>query len=54
MKNLKKYQTEIKIIRRIFRKIKKKINKILNFLPNIALEDVPIGKDEKSNKELTK
>ena len=29
-----------------------KINPILNFIPNIALNDVPIGKDEKSNKEL--
>ena len=28
----------------------KKLNDFLNFLPNIALEDVPIGKDEKSNK----
>ena len=27
-----------------------KLNEILHFLPNIALEDVPIGKDEKSNK----
>ena len=28
----------------------KKLNDFLNFLPNIALEDVPIGRDEKSNK----
>ena len=28
----------------------KKLNNFLHFLPNIALEDVPIGKDEKSNK----
>ena len=27
-----------------------KINKILHFLPNLALDDVPIGKDEKTNK----
>ena len=28
----------------------KKLNDFLHFLPNIALKDVPIGKDEKSNK----
>ena len=33
-------------------KLKEKINPILNFIPNIALDDVPVGKDEKSNKEL--
>jgi len=27
-----------------------KLNKLLYFLPNLALEEVPIGKDEKSNK----
>ncbi len=31
-----------------------KINPILNFLPNLALDDVPLGKDEKLNKELKK
>ena len=35
-------------------KIKKKIDDILSNLPNIALNDVPIGKDEKSNKTLRK
>ena len=34
--------------------IKKDIEKILSSLPNIALDDVPIGKDEKSNKEIKK
>ena len=34
--------------------IKKKIDDILSNLPNIALNDVPIGKDEKSNKTLRK
>ena len=28
----------------------KRLNELLYFLPNIALDDVPIGKDEKSNK----
>ena len=32
--------------------IQNKLNKILHFLPNLALEDVPVGKDEKTNKLL--
>ena len=36
------------------KKIKKKISEILDFLPNIALEDVPVGKDDNANKELSK
>ena len=35
-------------------KIKKEINLILGSLPNIALDEVPVGKDEKSNKEIKK
>ena len=35
-------------------KIKHSINNILSSLPNVALENVPIGKDEKSNKEIGK
>ena len=35
-------------------KTKKKISEILDFLPNIALEDVPVGKDDNANKELSK
>ena len=31
-----------------------KLNKILNFLPNLALDDVPVGKDDKSNKIINK
>ncbi len=34
--------------------VQKKLNKILHILPNLALEDVPIGKDEKSNKLIEK
>ncbi len=34
--------------------IQKKINNILSTIPNIALDDVPVGKDEKSNKILRK
>ncbi len=32
--------------------IKKQIDSLLSTIPNIALDDVPIGKDEKSNKEI--
>ena len=35
-------------------KIKTELDKILESLPNIALTDVPIGKDEKDNKEVSK
>jgi len=34
--------------------IKIQLDDILNSLPNIALNDVPIGKDEKHNKEISK
>ncbi len=36
------------------KRIKKKISEILDFLPNIALEDVPVGKDDNANIELSK
>ena len=44
---IKKLETDIEVL-------KVSINKILHFLPNIALDDVPIGSDEKFNKELRK
>ena len=50
----KKISKEIELLEESQEKLKEKINKILNFLPNIALDDVPIGKDETFNKELTK
>ena len=34
--------------------IKDKLDKILSSLPNIPLKDVPVGKDENDNKEITK
>jgi len=34
--------------------IKNKIDLLLSSLPNLALEDVPIGKDEKQNKEVNR
>ena len=48
----KKISKEIEGLEKIQRKLKNEINSILNFIPNIALDDVPVGKDEKSNKEL--
>ena len=35
-------------------KISNEIKKIIDILPNVALEDVPVGTDEKTNKELSK
>ncbi len=35
-------------------KIKNELELIISSLPNLALDDVPIGKDEKSNKEINK
>ena len=35
-------------------KVNSKIKKIISILPNTALDDVPVGKDEKSNKEISK
>ncbi len=48
----KKISQEIENFEKIQTELQNKINPILNFIPNIALNDVPIGKDEKSNKEL--
>jgi len=50
----KKISKEIQSLEDSQKKLKKKIDSILNFVPNIALDDVPVGKDEKSNKELKK
>ena len=50
----KKISAEIENLEESLKETQSKINPILNFLPNLALEDVPLGKDEKSNKELKK
>jgi len=50
----KKISKEIQSLEDSQKKLKKKIDSILNFVPNIALDEVPVGKDEKSNKELKK
>ena len=50
----KKISKEIETLESSQKKLQKQIDLILNFIPNIALNDVPLGKDEKSNKELNK
>ena len=34
--------------------VKKELDDILSSIPNIALKDIPVGKDESSNKEISK
>ncbi len=46
----KKISDEIEILSKKQSDSQSEINKIIHALPNIALDDVPIGKDEKSNK----
>ena len=41
---------EIVLLENSQKKLQKKINQIIFSLPNLALEDVPVGKDENSNK----
>ena len=53
-KKSKQISNEIKNLENDLEELKVSINKILYFLPNIALDDVPIGSDEKFNKELSK
>ena len=46
----KKISDQIEIISKKQSDSQSEVNKIIHTLPNIALDDVPIGKDEKSNK----
>jgi len=50
----KKISKEIEKFDKTQTKIKSKIEDILSLLPNIALDDVPIGRNENSNKEIKK
>ena len=50
----KKISKEIELFSKSQLKIKNKIETILSSLPNLALDDVPIGKDDSSNKEIKK
>ncbi len=50
----KEMSVEIDKILKEQNQFKKKIDNFLSSLPNLALEDVPVGKDETSNKEIKK
>ena len=50
----KKISEEINILSKRQNESQKNLDKILFSLPNIALNDVPVGKDEKSNKLIRK
>tara|TARA_B100000945_G_C20426562_1_gene620858 strand:+ start:7188 stop:8435 length:1248 start_codon:yes stop_codon:yes gene_type:complete len=51
-KKSKKISEEISNLEKNQKELIEKIKPLLNFIPNIALADVPVGNDEKSNKEL--
>jgi len=53
-KRSKEISSEIEKMNKNQVEIKKKISHIINKLPNIALDDVPIGKDENFNIEIKK
>ena len=53
-KRSKEASVEIEKIGKEQINIKNKIDLLLSSLPNLALEDVPIGKDEKQNKEVNR
>jgi|TARA_B100001540_G_scaffold131976_1_gene117393 seryl-tRNA synthetase len=50
----KKISLDISKLEKNHLELKKKIKDILSSVPNLALDDVPIGKDEKSNKVIKK
>ena len=50
----KKISLKIELLTKEHDKIKNQIDTIVNSLPNTALDDVPIGKDENKNKEIKK
>ncbi|MEK7536982.1 MAG: serine--tRNA ligase [Patescibacteria group bacterium] len=52
IENLKKLKEEIKILESELELVEKNLNESLYQLPNLPLADVPVGKDEKSNKIL--
>tara|TARA_B100002052_G_scaffold290349_1_gene308849 strand:+ start:9393 stop:10640 length:1248 start_codon:yes stop_codon:yes gene_type:complete len=50
----KEISTEIENLLNLQHKLQKRINQIMYVIPNLSLDDVPLGKDEKSNIELKK
>ena len=53
-KKSKEISNEIKSLEKELYNLQNSINKVLFFLPNIARSDVPVGPNEKYNKELSK
>ncbi len=53
-KRSKEASLEIEKINKEQLVIQNQVNSVISNLPNIAQEDVPVGKDEKSNKEINK
>ena len=53
-KRSKEISDEIDNINKSQTKYKMEIDQLLSSFPNIALDDVPVGKDEKTNKEIKK
>ena len=54
LKNQKKYQKNLDKISNEQKKIKLDLDKILSNIPNIPHKDVPNGKDENDNVEISK
>ena len=50
----KKISLEIQNLSKKQLSVKNDLEKIISSLPNLALDDVPVGKDDKSNKEIKK
>ena len=50
----KQLSLKIEALNKEHSKIKDKIDLLLSSIPNIAIEDVPVGKDENTNKEIEK
>ena len=50
----KKISKELESLENLQKKIKNELENILNFLPNLALDEVPVGKDDSFNEELEK
>ena len=53
-KKSKEISVKIDILNKDQSLLKKKLDNILSSLPNLPLKDIPIGKDESSNKEVKK
>lgn len=50
----KEIKNELKKIEKDFEEIEKELNNLLYSLPNLPLDDVPVGKDERDNVEVKK